>query len=205
MLETLSDEALIAGCLERRKDSWDIFVERFSRLIHWSIRKTLEDSSFKGRSDLHQEIFQELFVKLLEKNELEKLRSAESVRKFLSVMSCHLAVDRLKSLGRSEKKVVGDFLAGPDVEGSDSNQWIEDKSLDPATKAADEERGFLISETLRELSSKERLCVEWHYLEGKTHKEISEILGMPQENISSAIRRIRERLKKLFTEKGLLE
>ena len=204
MLENPNDKALIEGCLKSRKESWDIFVERFSRLIHWSIRKTLEDSSFRGRADLPQEIFQELFVKLLERNELERLRDAESIRKFLSVAACHLTMDKLKKLIRSEKKIAEAFLPNAD-EDLDASEWIKDEASDPALKAVNQERNLLIAQTLQDLSKKERLCVEWHYLEGKTHKEISEILGLPMDNISSAIRRIRERLKKIFLEKGLLE
>jgi len=190
MSEFPSDQELIAGCLEGRKESWDIFVERFSKLIYWGIWKVLESSSFIGRTDLAREIFQEVFETLLEKNELKKLRQAEAVRKFLTVMACHATMDKIKSLGRHERRI--SISMEPDMPES-------------GLQAVSRERDLLISKTLEELTPKERLCVEWHCVDGKTHREISEILGLSQDTVSTIIRRTKEKLRKMFLEKGISE
>ena len=204
-MQTPSDQALIAGCIAGRKESWDIFVERFSRLVYWAIRKTLSASAFKNRSDLSQDIFQEFFVKFIEKNELERLRNADSLRKFLTVSACHLTMDKLKSLSRYDKKTVQEIIFDGGSNPSDPLQKVESGVLDPGSHAVSKEQQGVIFEVLENLSSKEHLCVEWHYLEGKTHKEIAGILGLPQDTVSTVIRRTKEKLKKAFEEKGLFE
>src|SRR3989338_1234619 len=100
MPEIPTDQELIAGCLDGQKSSWDAFVDRFSRLIYWSIQKTLETSSYKARSDLVRYIYQECFTRLLERRELDALRSAESIRKFLTVIASHLTMDKIRSIER---------------------------------------------------------------------------------------------------------
>ena len=196
MPESPSDQELLTGCLEGSQESWNIFVERFSKLIYWSIHRTLETYSFKGQTDLPHEIFQDFFAGFLEKNKLRKLKETSSLRKFLTVTACHSTVDRIKALGDIEKRV---------APGEELDFSITDKELDPGLGAASGERAALVSKALEGLSPKERLCVEWHYLDGKTHREISELLGMSQDTISSLIRRSKDKLKKIFLENGISE
>ena len=190
MPESPSDQELITGCIEGQKESWDFFVDRFSKLIYWSVWRTLESSAFSARTDLAREIFQEIFEKLLEKSELNKLRQIESVRKFLTVMAARAALDKIKNLGRQEGRL-GDLSRLDNPE--------------PSHQAISHERDLLIAQVIEGLSPKERRCVEWHYLDGKTHREISEVLGLSQDTVSTVIRRAKEKIRKIFLEKGLLE
>lgn len=194
MSESPSDQELLTGCLEGSQDSWNVFVDRFSKLIYWSIHRTLDTYAFKGPVDLPHEIFQDFFAVFLEKDKLQKLKETSSVRKFLTVMACHSTVDRIKAIGKIEKRI--------DPE-EDLDSLIRDKSHDPGLGAVSGERADLVAKALQGLSPKERLCVEWHYLDGKTHREISEVLGISQDTISSLIRRSKDKLKKIFLENGI--
>ncbi len=188
-----SDNDLIVGCLEGRKESWDFFVERFSKLIYWGIHKTLEGSSFQARTELVDEIFQDVFKHLLESQRLKSLRDLKGLRKFLAVMACHLTMDKIRHLSFFEKTSVA-------VE----TDFFEDSSLrDPAAGAASKERDLIIGEVLSKLPARERACVEFHYLDEKSHREIGEILGMPQDTVSTVIRRTKEKLKADFIRRGI--
>jgi len=201
----LEDEELVLGCLEGKKEAWGEFVDRFAKLIHWSIRQTVQKVPLGGVDELCEEVFQELFKKLLEKDELSKLRDAKNIRKFLSVTACHAAMDKLKSLGRYErKKTVSVFETGEDGTGL-STDLCDAAEINPATEALSRERNDLIAQALESLSCKERACVEFHFLDGKTHFEIGRILGISQDTVSTVIRRTKEKLKKNFIEKGLNE
>ena len=191
MLESPSDSKLIAGCIEGRKESWDRFVDQFSRLIYWSIQKTLETSSYKARGDLAHEVFQECFERLLEKKELETLRNIDSIRKFLTIMASHMTMDKIRSIARHENRISGDISS------------LEEFGLtvkEPTQSALSNEQAVLVATALSELSPKQRLCVEWYYVDGKTHREISEILGLPIDTVSATIRRAREKIKQFFLE-----
>ncbi len=42
-----SDSELLSGCITGNKAAWDVFVERYSKLIYWNVRKTLEKTVFR--------------------------------------------------------------------------------------------------------------------------------------------------------------
>jgi RNA polymerase sigma-70 factor, ECF subfamily len=199
----LEDEELVSACLEGRKEAWDEFVGRFSKLIYWSITRTVEKQPFGGVEELCEEVFQEVFRKLLEKEELSKLRDAKNIRKFLSVIACHAAMDKLKSLGRYERKNVSPDLGSlfPDGDEIPASLGLEHES--PADLVLSREKDALIEETLGGLSPKERSCVEMHYLDGRTHQEIGVVLGLSQDTVSTVIRRAKDKLRKDFLKKGL--
>lgn len=182
-----SDDAqLLAGCVEGRKDCWDVFVGRFSKLVYWSIYKTFERSPLRQRQDIVDDVFQEVFTKLVEKAELERLRKITGLRKFLSVIAAHTAMDTLRRLEMTEKRHVS-------LETADEDPF-------PGSMAGAHED--LLGQVLSELNSRERACLELHLLDGKTHREVSLILGLPQDTVSTIVRRTKEKLKKKFLEKG---
>jgi len=192
------DRALVDACVAGEKRAWDEFVGRFSKLVWWSVGKAFAGTPYASRRDVHEDVFQETFARLLERGELGTLREATSVRKFLAVSACRRALDRAKSLSRAERRT----SAGEDAE-SPILDTISDGAPDPAEAASGTERRRLVAETLQGLPSRERLCIEMHYGEGLTHREISEALGIPQDTVSTVIRRTRVKLKSLLEEKGL--
>ncbi len=196
-----SDQAIIQGCLAGDRSSWDAFVERFSKLIYWSIHRAAAGTAFRQRPDFVDDIFQELFRRLLEKEELSRLRRVESVRKFLSVMACHMTVDRMRHLRRAEKNVP--LLDLDDEDNSVIGVHNLAADSDPATELLSRERREIIEKALRGLSEKERACIELHYLYDKTHKDIAAALGFPQDTVSSIIRRTRDKLERHLSRKGL--
>ena len=166
--------------------AWDTFVERFARLIYWSIRRTLETSSFSSRNDLVDDIFQEVFAELFEKDSLNKLRDARNIRRFLVVTAAHRTSNKVRELSKAEKRTVEIDLGAEHA----------------APEAADSETDSLVGAVIAELKPKERYCVEQHYMHGRTHAEIAEVLGLPRETVSSVIRRSHEKMEKKLKERG---
>lgn len=200
----MSDNELISGCIQGRKEAWDLFVERFSGLIYWSVRRTLVKSPFADRDELCDEIFQDVFHKLMARDELARLKEAVGLKQFLVVIACRQALDKMKALSRSEGKLLS----------SDARYFSEEGEVIPefgaleAAEAPDQtlarhEREAIMADTLAELDPRERFCVEMHYVEGKSHREIAEIVGIPVETASTIIRRTREKLKTSLERKGL--
>ena len=201
-----SDHELIEGCLAQDKKAWDLFVARFSNLIYWSVQRTLEKSAFASRKDLADDVFQEIFKRILEHRELEKLREARNLRQFLVVMAMHAALDKIKSLRRQESRDVSlekEFLPKDAGEAVRLADVLKDGSQDPSAQAISDEQNLAISEILERLSPKERTCVEWHYMDGKAHQDIAVILGLPVGTVSSIIQRTKEKLQTSFQRKGL--
>ena len=201
-----NDRELIQGCLAGDKKAWDLFVGRFSNLIYWSIQKTLGKSPFGSKKDVCDDIFQEIFRRILENRELEKLRETGNLRQFLVVMATHGAIDKIRSLRRRELREVSlekEFLPKDSGEAVILADVLEDSSQGPSARVISDERDLMISEILGRLSPKERTCVEWHYLDGKAHQDIAAILGLPVGTVSSIIQRTKEKLQISFERKGL--
>lgn len=191
----MTDEELIAGCLLGSKDSWDFFCERFSKLIHWSIRRTLDHSSYRGRREILDDIFQDVFKRLLDRNELAKLKEAVSVRKFLSVMASNAAIDRVRILRRHEARCSDPF------EEALTGGGFPDP--DPAIEAGVNESREILGRILDALKPKERSVLESFYLDGLSHKVIAQRWGISVDGVQALIRRTREKLKQALDEKEL--
>ncbi|MBI4432958.1 MAG: sigma-70 family RNA polymerase sigma factor [Candidatus Omnitrophica bacterium] len=184
----MTDEALLAACLEGKREAWRLFVERFAGLIHWSIRKTLEGTIFSRNSDLWDEIFQEVFTSLFEKNELARLKVVGSLKKYLTVAACRAALDKAKMLSRADKNTFP-------IDGLDLVMDSEGPE--------DRERERLLETALGELEPKDRACLEFCVVDGKTHREVGLILGIPRDTVSTIVRRTKEKLKTRLDGKGI--
>ena len=188
-----SDRELIAGCLRGDAAAWERFVERFARLVHWSIRKSFERTPPGGREDFCREVFQDFFARLIDRKELSKLRDVGNVRKFLSVMACHLAMDRMKAGMRQSKMMrpVEEWIA--EEEGASHPFLSEDERFDAEPA---------IEESLKGLSPKERACLQFFIVEGRTAAESAQILGISENTVHSVVRRSKEKLKAALLRKG---
>lgn len=187
--DSSDDRRIIEGCISGDKRSWDSFVDRFSKLIYWSIHETLKDSSFGERKYLPQEIFQDLFGRLFEKEQLARLRDVQSIRRFLNVMACHATLDKIKSLSRHEKKTAL----------IDSIDWAKPQTVHEPQR---NEMAAIVEEVLGELEPKEKACIEFYYVSEYTHRQIAQMLGMPQDTVSTIIRRSRDKIKISLEKKG---
>ena len=185
------DRELVAACLRGDTAAWGSFVERFGKLIHWSIQRSVGRMPPGGRREFCREVFQDFFQRLLDKKELSKLKEAAHVRKFLSVMACHLALDRLKALTRSAKntRAMEDLSGQEEAPGGafpeDQPDWEE-----------------ICGVSLRELPPKERVCLEFFLLEGKTAQEIGRLLGMSENSVHYVVKRCKEKIRAKLVEGG---
>ncbi len=189
-----SDGEILSGCIAGHKLAWDAFVERYSRLIYWSIQKTLASWGLQSRQDLVLEIFQDVFTRLLEKEELKKLKSLEHLRKFLVVMAAHLARDRARSVTRAERKSVP--LELPEGE------LVESPEPDPSQAAARAQFAESAAQVIDGLKERERACLEFHLVDGKSQVEIGEILGLPVNTVYTVIHRVKDKLKGRLERRG---
>ena len=187
-----SDQELIAGCLKGDALCWGAFVERFAKLIHWSILRSFESAPPGGREDFCREVFQDFFAHLIDKNELSQLRHVDNVRKFLSVKACHLALDRLKALSRHAKK----------MSPMEDLPELHETALDMGAPPDRLDWEDALSGSLKGLSVKERACLQFYVVEGKTAVQVGQILGIPENTVHSVVRRSKDKLREILVKKG---
>ncbi len=186
------DAELIQRCLEGRKGAWDEFVDRYSRLVYWSIWKILENQHAPSKEELCREVFQDFFEKVLERARLERLRRAGNLKSYIRSMVCHLVFDRLRQSSRQASLESSVDFADLEASGPDGGEAL----------LAEETKGTLTF-VMETLSAKERACVELCYIDDRTHREIGLLLHMPQDTVSTILRRTKERLRQALEEKGI--
>ena len=159
----LTDSQILSGCQNRDKRCWDLFVERYSDLIYWAIYQTLQKSSLASDPSIAEDIFQSVFVKLLEQETIKQLKESDSIKKYLVVTASNAAQDRIRMVLRLSKKTT--VLEQSDWEGVGAEDAIQ--------KVLRDEKIWVVSAVLESLNPIERKIVTRYYLKEETFESIA--------------------------------
>ncbi len=179
---------IIEGCLRKDKKSWDLFVQKYSKLIYWAIRKRLEASGFEYNQDDIDYIFQEVFLSILNGDKLLQLKNIKTIASWLAVIASNKTIDIMSRKAKENERLMQDM---PDFSDDSFRQDIEKRDL-----------MSLLSEVINSLSSKEKIIIGLNLIENRTHKEIAGITDIPINTVSTTIVRAKEKLKKELTKKN---
>lgn len=174
------------------KSAWDLFVDRYSKLVYWSIWKALEKSPAPDRHEACREAFQDFFRRVLEPARLRQLAGASSPRKYLQVMAGRLVFERFRRADVVSK-----------LEVSSASVKESELSSDTEEERTRSERAVILEGVLGSLKPNERACLELFYLEGRSHPEIASRLGLSHEAVSSTLRRTKEKVREKLKKRGL--
>lgn len=186
-------DPLIQACLKGSPGAWNLFIEEYSRLIYWCIHRVLVKYKLPDQEALVKEIFQDVFQRLSDPSELARLLEVKNIKLYLSAVAAHSSIDYMKSRLRYEKRYAP-------LEVQDPDSLTAPDALRPVFESDIRQ---VLEHFLSSLPGRDRLCLELFYLEKHSHAEIADILNVPLDTASSAIRRAREKLKALLKEKGI--
>lgn len=180
---------IIEGCLSKDKKSWDIFVQKYSKLIYWAIRKRLAVSSFESSQDDIDCIFQEVFVSILNGGKLFQLKDIKIIATWLAVIASNKTVDFMRRKIKEDKRFVVEM---PVLKDDKFEEELYKRDL-----------LNVLGNIIDTLSVKEKIVISLNLIEGRTHKEIAEITAMPVNTVSTIIARTKEKVKKGLEKMGL--
>ncbi|MCK4912487.1 MAG: sigma-70 family RNA polymerase sigma factor [Candidatus Omnitrophica bacterium] len=180
---------ILEGCLNRDKKSWDIFVQKYSRLIYWAIRKRLVASNFKFNQDNIDCIFQEVFVSILNGGKLSQIKDIKTIASWLAVIASNKTVDFMRRRIKEDKRLVIEMSV---LKDDKSEQELYKRDL-----------LNLLGNIIDTLPAKEKIVIFLNLIEGRTHKEIAEITVMPVNTVSTIIVRAKVKVKKELEKMGL--
>jgi len=184
----MSEAELIKRCIKKDKKAWNAFVEKYSRLVYWAIRKRLSMSSFGCDEADIEDIFQEVFLAVLTAEKLSQLNDPKFIPGWLAMVASNKTVDFMRQKVHRQQNLVVDIP-------------VKDNTFEQNLLSQDVV--FVIKELINTLSDKERIIISLNLLEEKTHKEIADILGMPANTISTVIWRSKEKLKEKLKKRGI--
>ncbi len=187
----LKEEQIIKGCLENDKKFWDIFVQKYSRLIYWAICKRLTLNSFDFTQDDINAIFQEVFLSIFCGNKLAQVKDVKKISGWLAIVASNKAVEFMRRKIRENKRFV---FESPEIKDDRFREALKNKeSLE------------VFEQIIGNLSSKEKIILTLKFNGSKTHREIGNILNMPANTVSTVISRAKEKLRSILNSKKMKE
>lgn len=185
----LTDEQLFAACRRGEAEAWDKLVDRYQRLVYTIPRRAgLPD-------DLVEEVFQEVFLTLLEK--LDSIEQPERLRAWLvttAKFKTWSAVSREKIFSRSS-----------DFENADGDDFtlaldVADESPLPDEVLVEIEQQHLIRTAIESLDERSKKIIEMLYLRepSASYSEVAAAIGVSPTSISPLRARSLEKLVKLL-------
>lgn len=154
---------------EKRAVDTDRLVEDYKNLVYHLIHRTVRDRT------AHEEIFQEVFLNVLES--LPRFEGRSKLSTWIASIAVHTCYKYIQKSGKRERvDSFGDWLEGGPEPGvpSDLQEKLERNDLRRR-----------LDRHLEELPPKYALPVTLFYLEGMSYKEIAEVLAVPLGTVKS--------------------
>ena len=180
------DLNLLKRCLAEEPGAWNDFVDRFIGLFVHVINHTAHARSVQLSSHDVDDLCAELFLVLLADNYavLRNFRGKSSLATYLTVIARRIAVREIAR--RRMAEALGHVTA-------------HQTSLEKAHVAAPENQRVddreEVQRMLENLPPQDADIVRQYHLEGKSYREISTGLGVPENSIGPTLTRAREKLR----------
>ena len=180
------DEVLLEGCLQGKARSWENFVDRFIGLVVHVVNHTAEVRGLRLSAEDRDDLVSEVFLNLL-KNDfaiLRHFRRQSSLATYLTVVARRIVVRTLLQSGGSAWRV--------ESGGQPLLDERSDAAADPADRIADRDT---VERLLDELQEDEARVVRMYHLEGRSYREISAAMGLPENSIGPILSRARAKMR----------
>ncbi|MEW6358437.1 MAG: sigma-70 family RNA polymerase sigma factor [Planctomycetota bacterium] len=189
-----SDSDLVAACIQGDRDSWEEFVRRYCRLIHFLVRRTVARRSDDPDPHLLDDMVSEVFCALLE-DDCRLLRQYSARYRFstwLGVIAHSRAINALRKKSPPS--------ASLDAMGDEEQQRLESLLVDagqaPDQIAEDREQVQALGKAMQELRPRDRLVLAMFYEDSASLSEIASVIGVSYNSVRPLILRAQDRLKK---------
>ena len=183
----MEDTALVRALLEGEVGAWDLFVERYASLVTAVVRKILRGRGLKGAASDVDDVTENVFVALLERDGrlLRRYDPAHKLATYVAVIArtqCHRWLRARKAKTNLADEAWGESLA-------DSGALAVPAGL------ARTEALAAVRESLAELTPREQELLKAFYFEGIDYKELAEKLGLSMNSVGAALTRARSKLE----------
>ena len=132
-----------------------------------------------------EDVVQETMIKVW--NRRERWNEIESIEAFCLTICKNLALDKMK---RAESQ-------NPSLE--EGHETIDRSyDADPEEQAVQRDRVALVKKLMDDLPVKQRTCMQLRDIEGKSYKEIAQLLDITEEQVKVNIHRARQTVKQKF-------
>lgn len=176
---------LLQRCLDRQPDAWEEFVDRFLGLVVHVIHHTAQSRSIVPSPEDVEELASEVFLALVDRDLaiLRHFRGESSLATYLTVVARRVVVREL--LRRRTAASLQSIAARqrPADEGDSTEERLSNREQ--------------VERLLQALDSPEAEIMRLYHLEGKSYREISSQVGMPENSVGPTLSRARAKLRQV--------
>ena len=178
---TESDRRLLQRCLSQEPDAWREFLDRYLRLIHHTVHHAAGLRSIPLDRDEVDDFAAEVLSQLVADDMaiLRRYRGKASLGTYLAVVARRIVVNQLVRRQAIENLKARRLAEPPPQMASDLRIETEEE----------------VHRLLTQLDGRESELVRSFYLEGKSYREISLEMGIPENSIGPILARLRRRLR----------
>jgi len=202
-----TDQELIESCIRKDKRAWDIFVERYSKVVFWAIRDRLKRFGYNFDEGDIEDIHQDVFISLWSDNKLAQVKDRSRVAGWLAMVAGNAAIDYFKKMKRQSPPNSLSLYEEIYKSGDGGDKTLEDvlpsQDAGPGKRAHLNDIFELVDSAINSLKPKEKIVVKLNLLHGMRHRDIAEALKMPVNTVSTTIARAKEDLKVKLRRKGI--
>lgn len=184
------DRNLLNRCLDRKPRAWEDFVDRFTGLVMHVVDHSASSRGIRIAAADREDLASEVFYALLADDMavLRRFRGESSLATYLTIITRRVVVHHL--LRRKELVLAAEGVAVASTAavaaGDRGEQALDDR---------DE-----VARLLDELEGIEAEIVRLYHLEGKSYREISHTVGMPENSIGPTLSRARDKMRRAGVE-----
>lgn len=175
------DRKLINHCLARRPRAWEDFVDRYMGLIVHVVNHTAGCRSIRISDEDRDDLTADVFLEIVKDDfaVLRRFRGQSSLATYLTVVARRVVVRQL--MGRRQSTTLGSVAE----ETVDGNGHAEERISDREE----------VERLLGHLDGNDAAVVRMYHLEGKSYREISQTVGMPENSIGPVLSRARAKMR----------
>lgn len=199
----MDDFELINGCISCDKKSWDIFVERFTRLIYDSIIRTFKKYGAEINQDLIDDLHNDVFVFLLD-NQYKTLKAFEgrngcTLASYIRTISVRKTIDYWRRL----KPTISIDQEEDSEEGKKQKFFSELAIFDEHESLEQEDMLQMFEALFQSLQEDERRFCQLCFIDNQKPEEAAKQLGISIDNFYVRKQRILNRLRQIAKDKGI--
>jgi RNA polymerase sigma-70 factor (ECF subfamily) len=184
------DRNLLERCLQGKPRAWEDFVDRFMGLVVHVVSHTAQARSIRLSPEDRDDLCAEVFLAVVGRDYalLRNFRGHSSLATYLTVAARRIVIHQL--LSRKSTSPLGD---GPQPH---SPQNVPDPHPAAEQRLSDREE---VERLLGSLPETEARVVRMYHIEGKSYRQISSTLSMPENSIGPILSRARDRIRRTGT------
>jgi RNA polymerase sigma-70 factor (ECF subfamily) len=192
----MTTDQLIKKCVDRDHAAWDEFIKRYRSLVIRGVRYKLRKLNVRLPREDYNDIVQEIFLFIWEKNKLSGIRDAACVRSWLAMLSVNMTSNYC---GRKVFKL-GKGAVSLDEELSAQRPGLTLASILPSAKfntkktIESNELKEVLEKEISKLNVRQQLALKLNIYDGRTQKDIAGIMNIPENTVASLIKRAKTKL-----------